>query len=80
MTGVTSVPACPSCGDRCNDCGDRMCTEYGPAPAARCYEHPTCEACDDTPVYCPECLDVLRYVAEDRLNEAAYDAAREAAR
>lgn len=66
-----------TCGIRCTVCGERMCSLYGPEPAPRCPEHPCCQPCDDAPVWCRECREVLRVVAEDRAEQVSFDAARE---
>lgn len=79
VTGTLEPTLChvPNCGQiRCTDCGERMSCQ-GPEPAPRCTEHPTCTDCATHPVYCWECREVLRGIAEDRAEQAAFDAARE---
>lgn len=71
---ITSTPACPSCGDRCTDCGDRMCTLNGPEPAPRCSEHPCCSGvCSLAPVYCWACKELLADIEQDAMADAGWE-------
>ena len=55
------VNGCDGCGTRCIDCNERMCIAFGPEPAPRCVDHPTCVDCAEIPD-CRECkrVDGLR--------------------
>lgn len=59
----TSRYGCRSCGVRCDVCDERMCSEFGPEPAARCDAHPTCVDCAEIPP-CRDCGEVIRQAHE----------------
>jgi hypothetical protein len=40
-----STEGCDDCGRRCDYCGDRTCTKWGPAPDVTCGAHFVCEDC-----------------------------------
>lgn len=68
----TSSLGCRSCGERCDDCGDRMCDEFGPEPRA-------CgTTCADCPCNCEGCLDVRADLAMELASEIERDARRTA--
>lgn len=49
---------CADCGVRCDDCGERMCSEFGPEPAITCAAHRLCICCDD--MTCKDCAHERR--------------------
>lgn len=68
----------PGCGKRwCVDCGERMTCMGRPTPAPRCSEHDTCTDCEGAPVYCTECAEAIAEIAQDRAEQADFDASRE---
>lgn len=58
-----SPEGCKDCGVRCDICGDRMCSKWGPEPAARCDAHPTCVDCAEIPP-CRDCGEAIRQAHE----------------
>lgn len=71
-------PACPecvrhdeTCGVRCDRCGERLCSWYGPEPAVTCSAHVECVDCEaDNP--CRDCATIRRATAAaDHAWEAA---------
>ena len=55
-------------GARCDDCGDRMCAEFGPEPRA-CFV-----TCADCPCSCAACLDQRADLRADLLHKLAGEA------
>jgi hypothetical protein len=49
-----SRDGCDDCGRRCDYCGDRTCTKWGPAPDPTCSAHFVCEDCA-TDNHCRDC-------------------------
>jgi hypothetical protein len=54
-----SVEGCEDCGRRCDYCGDRTCTKWGPAPEPTCGAHFVCEDCA-VDNHCRECAAARR--------------------
>lgn len=56
-----SIEGCTQCGERCDRCDDRMCSQWGPEPRA-------CgTTCADCPCSCTACLDARADRAADTL-------------
>lgn len=46
---------CEACGERCDVCDERMCSEDGPEPVITCDAHRCCVDCDDVALTCTAC-------------------------
>lgn len=56
-----------TCGTRCDECDDRMCSEYGPEPATGyCISHQCCTSCARTDTRRPACSECQRALNEAR--------------
>lgn len=51
-----------TCGTRCAECNDRMCSFFGPEP------RPCSDVCADCPCECRACLDQRQDMRDELLN------------
>lgn len=59
------MSAHPECRDheRCESCGERLCSKYGPEPAITCLVHVLCVDCEPHLPRCRDCLQAKRDAA-----------------